>query len=56
MNEIKIEQEKIQQLLDNFFEVCQLCDACDIYEHEELDIYMQEMKQWVIDNFKTIRK
>ena len=44
-------KEQLQQLLDNFFEVCSLCDELDIYEHEELDNSMQEMKEWVEDTF-----
>lgn len=49
--EIKTEKEKLQKLLDNFYEACSLCDECDIYEHEELDESMQEMKRWVETNF-----
>ncbi len=48
---VTIKKEKLQQLLNNFYEVCSLCDECDIYEHEELDNSMQEMKEWVKTNF-----
>lgn len=51
MEVITVEKEKLQQLLDNFYEVCALCDELDIYEHEELDKSMQEMKEWAEDNF-----
>ena len=47
----KEEKEKVQQLLDNFYRVCSLCDECEIYEHESLDESMQEMKEWVKENF-----
>lgn len=48
---IEIEKEKLQQLLDNFYEACALCDELDIYEHGEMDESMQEMKDWVTENF-----
>lgn len=48
---IEIEKEKLQKLLNNFYEVCSLCDECDIYEHDELDESMQEMKVWTKKNF-----
>jgi len=48
---ITIEKVKLQELLDNFYEVCNLCDECDIYEHKELDDSMQAMKEWVEENF-----
>jgi hypothetical protein len=47
MDMITISKTKLQELLDNFYEVCCLCDECDIYEHEGLDESMQEMKDWV---------
>lgn len=50
-NMITIEKEKLQKLLDNFFEVCSLCDEMNIYEFEEGDESMQEMKEWVRTNF-----
>lgn len=48
---ITIEKEKLQQLISNFYEVCSLCDEMDIYEFEEGDAAMQEMKEWVNTNF-----
>jgi hypothetical protein len=48
---ITIEREKLQQLLNNFYDVCSLCVDLNIYEHEELDNSMQEMKEWVKTNF-----
>jgi uncharacterized protein YutD len=48
---VTIEREKIQKLLDYFYEVCELCDELFIYEQEELDDSMQEMKKWVKTNF-----
>ena len=46
-----VSKEKLQQLLDNFFEVCSLCDEMNIYEFEEGDKSMQDMKEWVRTNF-----
>ena len=40
---MEIEKEKLQQLVDNFYEVCNFCDEMNIYEAEELDAAMQEM-------------
>jgi hypothetical protein len=51
VNTVQIEKEKLQQLIDNFFSVCSLCDEMNIYEFEEGDEAMQEMKQWVELNF-----
>jgi hypothetical protein len=49
--ELTIEKEKLKKLVSSFYEVCSLCDECDIYEHEELDDSMQKMKEWVNENF-----
>ena len=49
---VTIEKKKLQKLLDSFYEVCGMCDECDIYEHEEIDEEMQEMKKWVNTNFE----
>jgi len=51
MSNVTISKEKLQKLLDNFYEVCSLCDEMDIYEFEEGDEAMQEMKQWALDTF-----
>jgi hypothetical protein len=48
---IEIEEEKLQELLNNFYEVCSICDELNIYEHVELDSSMQEMKEYVDKNF-----
>ncbi len=48
---MEIEKEKLQQLLDNFYGICSLCDEMDIYEFPEGDESMQEMKKWVNENF-----
>lgn len=50
-NTVIIKKEKLQQLINNFFEVCSLCDEMNIYEFEEGDASMQEMKEWVKTNF-----
>lgn len=46
-----IKKETLQQLLDNFYEVCSLADEMDIYEFEEGDESMQEMKDWAEEKF-----
>jgi hypothetical protein len=52
-----IKKETLQQLLDNFYEVCSLADEMDIYEFEEGDASMQEMKEWADTKFgQTIDK
>ena len=51
MSNVNISKEKLQKLLDNFYEVCSLCDEMDIYEFEEGDEAMQEMKEWAEDTF-----
>ena len=48
---VLIKKETLQQLLDNFYEVCCFCDEMDIYECEELDDDMQEMKKWAKEKF-----
>ena len=48
---VTIEKEKLQQLLDNFFRACAFCDELNIYEWEEGDETMQEMKSWTEENF-----
>ena len=48
---IEVPEEKLQTLVSNFFEVCALCDEMNIYEFEEGDKAMQEMKEWVEKNF-----
>ena len=48
---VKIKRENLQELVDNFFEACSLCDELNIYEFEEGDASMQEMKEWVTEKF-----
>jgi len=48
---VTISKKKLQKLLDNFYEVCSLCDELDIYEHEELDKSMQKKEKWAEKNF-----
>ena len=43
-----IKEEVLQQLLDNFYEVCSLPDECDIYEGDKA---MQKMKDWTEEKF-----
>ena len=57
METITISKEKLQKLLDNFYGVCSLCDEMDIYEFEEGDAAMQEMKEWAEEEFgRKIKK
>lgn len=50
-NTITVERQKLQQLLDRFFEVCSLCNELNIGEFEEWDEVLQESKKWVKTNF-----
>jgi nitrate/TMAO reductase-like tetraheme cytochrome c subunit len=51
MAKVTISKETLQKLLDNFYEACSLCDEMDIYEFEEGDESMQEMKSWADKKF-----
>jgi hypothetical protein len=52
-----IKKETLQQLLDNFYEMCSTADELNIYEWEKLDDAMQEMKEWADAKFgRTINK
>jgi nitrate/TMAO reductase-like tetraheme cytochrome c subunit len=51
MEKVTISKETLQKLLDNFYEACALCDEMDIYEFEEGDESMQEMKEWADKKF-----
>ena len=51
MDQVTISKAKLQQLVENFYDTCSICDECDVYEHESLDESMQEMKTWVDENF-----
>lgn len=44
-------KEKLQTLLDNFYEVCVYCDELNIYEFPDWDSSMGEMKEWTNENF-----
>jgi hypothetical protein len=48
---VLVKKGTLQQLLDNFYEVCSLADEMDIYEFEEADESMQEMKEWTEKKF-----
>jgi hypothetical protein len=48
---VLVKKETLQKLLENFYEVCSLADEMDIYEFEEADESMQEMKSWTIEKF-----
>lgn len=48
---IEISEEKLKQLVENFYDVCGLAEELDIYEWEEGDESLQEMEEWVDENF-----
>lgn len=50
-DKIEVSVEKLQKLVDNFYEACALCDEMNIYEFPEGDESMQDMKSWVNENF-----
>lgn len=56
MATVEIDKDKLKQLIDNFYSVCSLCDEMNIYEFEEGDQAMQEMQEWVGENFEIYRK
>ena len=51
METVTIEKSKLQKLVKNFYSTCSLCDEMNIYEFEEGDAHMQEMNEWVNENF-----
>ncbi len=55
-NTVTISKETLQKLLDNFYKTCQLCDELNIYEWNEGDESMQEMKNWAKDTFGRERE
>ena len=48
---VTISKKKLQKLLDNFYNVCSMCDELDIYELQDLDKSMQKKKEWVEEHF-----
>lgn len=48
---ITIPVKDLKKLVENFFEVCSVCDELDIYEHESMDKHVQKMEEWVDKNF-----
>ena len=51
MEKIEVNKEDSEKLVSNFFNACSLADEMDIYEWAEGDEEMQNMKQWVEENF-----
>ena len=41
---MEIEKEKLEKLIRCFYDVCSMCNELDVYEHEEMDEDLQEMK------------
>lgn len=50
-DKIEVSVENLQKLIRNFYKVCAFCDELNIYEYEDLDQSMQEMKEWADENF-----
>jgi alpha-L-fucosidase len=56
-NTVEVSKEFLQNLIGNFYAVCDLADELNIYEHESMDNNMQSMKAWTEENFeRTINK
>ena len=49
---VQISKKKLQELLNNFYSVCSMCDELDIYEYQELDKSMQKKEEWAEKNLK----
>jgi len=47
---MEISKEKLQKLVDSFYEAAAFCDELNIYEWEEGDSKLSDMKEWVDDN------
>lgn len=48
---VTIEKEKLQKLVDCFYEARSLSNECNLYEWEEGDKAMTELKDFVDNNF-----
>jgi len=48
---MEVDKEKLQKLITSFFDVCGYCDELNIYEWDEAVKDMDEMKDWVEENF-----
>jgi hypothetical protein len=48
---VLLKQQTLQELLNNFYSVCSLCDELNIYEWKDGDESMQEMKSWAEEKF-----
>lgn len=48
---ILVKKETLQELVDNFYEVCDLCNELDVHEHEGLNEKMEQMSSWVTKKF-----
>lgn len=51
MEQITVNKQDLQQLVENFYEACELCDELNIYEWDEGDESMQKMKIFVNERF-----
>lgn len=49
------EDTNLKKLVKYFYEVCSFCDELNIYEWEEGDKSMQEMKAWVKKNYGHLK-
>ena len=48
---MEIEREKLQKLVDHFYEVCGVCEELDVYEDDMLDEILQKSQKFVDENF-----
>jgi len=47
---MEISKEKLQKLVDSFYEAAAFCNELNIYELEEGDSELSDMKEWINDN------
>lgn len=48
---VVVSRKYLQKLVNNFYEACSLCDELNIYEFQEGDERMQNMKKWADKKF-----
>jgi len=49
--QITLDKDVVKKLVNNFYKAHQICDELNVYEHPELDDKMEEMKDWVDEQF-----
>jgi hypothetical protein len=48
---VTISQEKLQKLVTKFYDICNICEELDVYEHKGLDKSLQKKESWVDKHF-----